>query len=230
MAVDLQWSEDNVPYAPRFGDSYFSKAGGRAETEHVFLSGNDLPRRWLGRSHFSIGELGFGTGLNFFHTLWRLRMLGAGGQVVPRLRFVSFEMYPLDPDDMRRCLREWPELLPVAEPFLENWALPEGWSVFEQDDVVLQLAIGDAGAMIGQLEGAMDCWYLDGFSPAKNPGLWSENLLGAVALKTAEDGSFATYTAAGWVRRNLENAGFNVVKCPGFAGKRDMSRGVIKLT
>ena len=43
--------------------------------------------------------------------------------------------------------------------------------------------------------------------------------------KTAEGGTFATYTSAGWVRRNLEAAGFQVERIKGHAGKRQMSIG-----
>ena len=38
-------------------------------------------------------------------------------------------------------------------------------------------------------------------------------------------GTFGTYAAAGFVRRNLTAAGFTVERQPGFAGKREMLRG-----
>jgi tRNA U34 5-methylaminomethyl-2-thiouridine-forming methyltransferase MnmC len=47
----------------------------------------------------------------------------------------------------------------------------------------------------------------------------------AVFDRTQPGGTFATYTAAGWVRRNLQAAGFDVEKVPGFGGKREMMRG-----
>jgi tRNA U34 5-methylaminomethyl-2-thiouridine-forming methyltransferase MnmC len=64
---------------------------------------------------------------------------------------------------------------------------------------------------------------LDGFAPAKNPELWSEDLMAEVGRHTAPGGTAATYTAAGFVRRGLAAAGFTVVRRPGFAGKRHMS-------
>jgi tRNA U34 5-methylaminomethyl-2-thiouridine-forming methyltransferase MnmC len=73
-----------------------------------------------------------------------------------------------------------------------------------------------------------DAWFLDGFSPSRNPQMWSAELLAMVAAKTAPGGTFATYSAAGWVRRNLQAAGFDVEKRPGHAGKRDMSIGKLK--
>ncbi|MEM8704474.1 MAG: MnmC family methyltransferase, partial [Pseudomonadota bacterium] len=52
-----------------------------------------------------------------------------------------------------------------------------------------------------------------------------QDLLARAAALTASDGTLATYTAAGWVRRNLQAAGFTIEKKPGFAGKREMIVG-----
>ena len=53
----------------RFGDLYFAAQDGLAETELVFLSGNDLPQRMQNKTHFTVAETGFGTGLNFLAIL-----------------------------------------------------------------------------------------------------------------------------------------------------------------
>ena len=45
----VTWRDRNIPVSTRFDDPYFSLAGGLAETRHVFLSGNDLPARFLPR-------------------------------------------------------------------------------------------------------------------------------------------------------------------------------------
>jgi tRNA U34 5-methylaminomethyl-2-thiouridine-forming methyltransferase MnmC len=70
-----------------------------------------------------------------------------------------------------------------------------------------------------------DAWFLDGFAPSRNPDMWSLELMQALFDKTRSGGSFATYAAAGFVRRNLQAAGFTVDRRPGFAGKREMLRG-----
>ena len=57
----VDWGE-GAPHSTVFGDIYFS-GDGPAETAHVFLEGNDLPRRFEQAERFSIGELGFGSGL-----------------------------------------------------------------------------------------------------------------------------------------------------------------------
>jgi tRNA U34 5-methylaminomethyl-2-thiouridine-forming methyltransferase MnmC len=68
---------------------------------------------------------------------------------------------------------------------------------------------------------------LDGFSPAKNPDLWSREILAEVARHTAQGGTFATDTAAGHVRRALADAGFDVARVAGYGRKRHMSKGVL---
>jgi tRNA U34 5-methylaminomethyl-2-thiouridine-forming methyltransferase MnmC len=74
----------------------------------------------------------------------------------------------------------------------------------------------------------VDAWFLDGFSPAKNPELWEPALLRAVAHHSAPGATLATYSAAGAVRRNLEAAGFAITRRPGFGRKRHMTTGTLK--
>ncbi|MEM9737116.1 MAG: MnmC family methyltransferase, partial [Pseudomonadota bacterium] len=73
--------------------------------------------------------------------------------------------------------------------------------------------------------GMAEAWFLDGFAPARNPELWEPDLLAEVARHTAPEGTFATYTAAGHVRRTLEAVGFAVERRPGFGRKRHMTAG-----
>ena len=76
----VRFLEGGVPYSEIFEDIYFSPEGGLAETRYVFIDGNGLPARFAGRSRFVVGELGFGTGLNFLATLheWRETWLSRG--------------------------------------------------------------------------------------------------------------------------------------------------------
>ena len=89
----------------------------------------------------------------------------------------------------------------------------------------ITVILGDARQTLPQWQGQADAWYLDGFSPARNPELWSPELLAEVARHTRPHGSFATYTAAGHVRRALQAAGFQVERRPGYGQKRHMTRG-----
>ena len=212
----LEWQGGVLPVSTRFGDPYFSVADGLAETRHVFLAGNGLPGRFS--AGFHIAELGFGTGLNLLATVMAWREAAAGS-----LRYTSFEAYPLGAASIARALEAFPEARAVAGPFLAQWAKGSRRIVLE--GVVADIIIGDARETLPAWDGKADAWYLDGFSPARNPELWSPDLMAAVARHTAPGGSFATYTAAGQVRRSLAAAGFQVERLPGHGRKRHMTAG-----
>ncbi|PYE84899.1 tRNA (5-methylaminomethyl-2-thiouridine)(34)-methyltransferase MnmD [Pseudoroseicyclus aestuarii] len=212
MTTDaLDWTEEGTPVSRRFDDPYFSLASGLEETRHVFFGGNDLPARL--RAGFRIAELGFGTGLN-------LLALNALRGDLP-LRFTSFEAFPLTREDAGRALAAFPDL--DAAPLLAAWdrlgqGAVEVWPGLEVD-----LILGDARQTLPAWDGLADAWFLDGFSPAKNPELWGAELLEAVAAHTAPGGTLATYTAAGHVRRALEAAGLAVERRSGYGRKRHMT-------
>ena len=212
----LTWS-DGVPVSKRFGDPYFSLNGGLAETAHVFHHGNDLAARL--RNGFQIAETGFGTGLNLLATiaLWQnLRREGT-------LRFTSFEAFPLSLNELAQAHSAFPELADTASRLRSYWST--GARRFTLDGVAIHIIEGDARTTLPAWPDRADAWFLDGFSPAKNPELWSGDLMAQVAVHTAPGGTFATYTAAGPVRRALSAAGFEVSRVPGFGRKRHMSKG-----
>lgn len=213
--ADLAWRDDVVPVSKQFDDPYFSLDNGLAETRFVFLSGNDLPARF--RPGFHIAELGFGTGLNMLAALMAWR---AAGMTSP-LRFTSFEAYPMTADDITRALAAFPEIAAIADPFLAQWA--EGKRRIELSDLIADIHIGDARSCLTAWKGQADAWFLDGFSPAKNPELWEPALMTEVGRHTAPNGTAATYTAAGFVRQGLSAAGFTVSRIKGFGRKRHMT-------
>ncbi|MFN3294536.1 MAG: tRNA (5-methylaminomethyl-2-thiouridine)(34)-methyltransferase MnmD, partial [Gemmobacter sp.] len=88
-----------------------------------------------------------------------------------------------------------------------------------------EVIVGDVRQTLPAWPGRADAWFLDGFSPAKNPEMWGAALMAEVAAHTAPGGTFATYTAAGHVRRALQAAGFQVTRSAGFGAKRHMSAG-----
>lgn len=211
----LEWKDGIVPVSTRFDDPYFSLANGLSETRHVFLAGNDLPQRF--RPGFHIAELGFGTGLNLLATL-----IDAADHPGP-LRFTSFEAFPLSVADIARALEAFPEARAVADPFLAAWGA--GQTRFTLGPIAVEVILGDVRETLPRWQGVADAWFLDGFSPAKNPEMWAPELMAEVGSHTADDGTFATYTAAGFVRRGLAEAGFTVTRAPGHGHKRHMSRG-----
>ncbi|GAB1231759.1 bifunctional tRNA (5-methylaminomethyl-2-thiouridine)(34)-methyltransferase MnmD/FAD-dependent 5-carboxymethylaminomethyl-2-thiouridine(34) oxidoreductase MnmC [Ferrigenium sp. UT4] len=226
----LHW-KDNQPYSERFGDVYFSTDSGLEETRHVFLRGNDLARRFAalraGES-FCIGESGFGTGLNFLCAWQLFEQCATPGA---SLDFFSVEKFPLEQDELRAALALWPELQAQSDRLIARWQrrVP-GWNRwhFAAGRVRLTLALDDIADALPKLpQAAVDAWFLDGFSPAKNPDMWSGAVLSGLARASHATTTLATYTSAGWVRRGLQQAGFAVERVPGFGRKREMVRGCL---
>ncbi len=188
-----------------------------------FLRGNDVQERWTTAEDFSIGELGFGTGLNLLET-WRQWIDQRGER--QQLLFTSFELYPMTADEITRAIAPWPILETLRSKLVENWDDAMSSKPIQLDaQTTFQLVVGDVRETLPSWNNNADAWFLDGFAPSKNPQMWEEMLMQSLANKTTPQGTFATYTAAGWVRRNLQAAGFEVQKCPGHAGKREMMRG-----
>ncbi|WP_421439334.1 tRNA (5-methylaminomethyl-2-thiouridine)(34)-methyltransferase MnmD [Agrobacterium tumefaciens] len=221
----LDWREGDMPYSLAFDDHFYCQTDGRLECGHVFLSGNGLPQRWLEReSIFRIGELGFGTGLNLCET-WRKWKEVRNGH--SKLHFMSFELYPMKADEIDRALSRWPEVDTERKALVARWpADPKGEVDIELDDQTrLTVVCGEALTGISGRSEGFDAWFLDGFAPARNPDMWSLEIMQTLFGKTVPGGTFATYAAAGFVRRNLIAAGFELERRKGFAGKREMLCG-----
>ncbi len=221
---NISWRSDAIPVSNRFDDPYYSAENGLAETRHVFLAGNDLPDRWRDRARFTIGELGFGTGLNFLATWKAWRDSGQTG----RLSFVSVEGYPLDADSVRRASAAFPEVSELAKTLIDRLPLRRpGHHLLHFDDglVTLLLVYDEVASALDDVALLADAWYLDGFAPVRNPAMWAPDILSRVAARSASDATVATFTSAGTVRRGLVEAGFTMEKRPGFGSKRECLTG-----
>ncbi len=241
-AADLQWSEHDEPFSSAFGDIYFSRGDGLAETEYVFLAQNRLAERWQALDPqrggvFTIAETGFGTGLNFL-CAWRLWKKTAPPSW--RLHYVSVEKFPLDRTTLERALQQWrhieqfPELSEILlsqyPPRIRDFHLRH-----LTEAVTLQLLFGDATEQLHALHDSaapalinnfhIDAWFLDGFAPAKNPEMWQPELFEQIGRLSKPGTTFATFTVAGIVKRGMQTAGFAIEKFPGFGSKRQMLRG-----
>lgn len=229
--AEVTWRDDTIPVSTRFDDPYYSLEDGLAETRHTFLAGNDLPARFV--DGFHVAELGFGTGLNLLATLRAWRDSGTEG----RLHYTSFEAYPMSAETASKALAAFPQLASEAAEIMPIWNTPipkrnspmpiENTWALDLPDLTLRVIVGDARATVPAWDGQADAWFLDGFSPAKNPELWEPALMQAVATQTKQQGTCATYTAAGAVRRALTDAGFTVERTPGYGRKRHMTRGYL---
>ncbi len=234
--AELGWNEAGTPVSDQFDDVYFSNVNGLEETRYVFLKQNHLPERWqeFDQRRFVIGETGFGTGLNFL-AVWQWFnefRRNHPDAALKELHFISFEKYPLSLADLKKAHEAWPELAEYAEKLQKHYpaAVPECHRIVLEDGAItLDLWFGDIKDCMPQVpyneQGLIDAWFLDGFAPSKNPEMWNQNLFNNMAKLAKQDCTVATFTAAGFVRRGLNEAGFAMKKVKGFGTKREMIAG-----
>lgn len=235
QTADLDWQTVDgidIPVSRQFGDVYFSKDNGLLETRHVFLNGNDLPERLAQLQdfeYFSVGETGFGTGLNIL-ALWQLWR-----QVRPdnrsRLHAVSVEKFPLSKADLIRALQAWPELQPLAQQLIAQYPLPLAGChrlSFPDERFSLDLWLGDAHDVFPAMERTrqVNAWFLDGFAPSCNPDMWEEHVLSHIVRLSGYGTSFSSFSVAGVLKRGLRQHGIAIRRPRGFGHKREMLKGI----
>lgn len=232
--ANIRQDDKGIPHSDDYQDCYYSHNDGLAESRYVFLQGNAIQQRWQHQATFVIAETGFGTGLNFLAT-WQAWRETPVSERPKHLHFISFEKHPIPKPTLQLIHQQWQqqgwnELLPLAKQLQAHY--PEtiaGFhrAFFEHHQVSLTLCFMPAMEALKQLSITVNAWYLDGFSPSKNPDLWSLELLESIANLSDDNTSFATFTAASEVRKNLQKVGFDVQKRKGFGKKREMLHGTL---
>mgnify|MGYP000856125672 CR=1 FL=1 len=206
-------------------DIFYSKTDGLAESRFVFMQSGAIVNAWHDRDQFIIGELGFGTGLNFLAVWDAWRTSRKPGAI---LHFVSVEAYLLPASEVANALALWPELSALAAALLARWpkrakGFQRLW--FEADGICLTLIIDQVVPALRGLTADIDAWFLDGFAPSRNKAMWSDEVFAELGRLSKPQASLATYTVAGDVRRGLSLAGFELKRLPGFASKRERLTG-----
>lgn len=232
----LHWRDDGMPYAVDYKDVYFSGDDAAGESVHVFLDGNRLRERWLAMhrgSRFTIVELGFGSGLNFMQSV---RLWQETSSPKCRLHYLAFELHPLTTADMQRIHAHWPELETFSRSLLSLYTDHSAGChrLHIADNVILDLYYGDATELLRSHSAfshcAIDCWFLDGFSPAVNASLWQSSLFARIREISKPGTTLSSYSVAGQVRQGLAAVGFQISKEPGFGRKRHMLSANLPMT
>jgi tRNA 5-methylaminomethyl-2-thiouridine biosynthesis bifunctional protein len=225
--ADLIWREGQ-PFSNRYGDIYHAPDGSD-EVERVFLAPAGFGELLSSRDEILVGELGFGTGLNF--AVCARHCLAAS----VRLHFVSVEAAPIAPDAFAEISRRRRESEPVYDPLAERYPpLIHGWHQRRLFGGRIRLSVfwGDADRGLDYLATGQrrpfDLWLLDGFAPDRNPGMWSPELLGRMAETCGRGSRVTTFTAAGRVRRALAEAGFAMRRVDQRPHKRESLAGVFE--
>lgn len=229
--AEVSWQTPATPRSMAHGDIYWSPDQGPAEKQHVFIEGNQLRRRWqrLARGHFTLAEIGFGFGLNCLLTanVWRQQR-----PVHSMLNYIAFEKSPLRPADLQSLYSRLGALPGIDGKILQRHAgillerhplpTPGHHLIWLDDDICLDLVIGDVNDTLHDTDARVDAWYLDGFSPSSNPDAWDSTLLRRMADMGRPGSTLATYSVAGEVRKSASEAGFRIERRPGFGNKAEM--------
>ena len=224
--------KNNTLFSEEFDDLYSSAKGAVAECNHVFIKGNNLNERFenLGEnSKFYIGEIGFGIGINFLTTCKSWLDHTKQNQV---LEFYSFDKYLFRLSDFKTLNVSCPDLKEYISELERNYPRnilgAQKISLFG-GRIILNLIIGeiDNTQEYIKLMDKVDAWYFDGFSPSKNPDLWSIKLFKCIHKSCHENTTFSTYTSSGLVKNNLTESGFNHSRAMGFSDKRHMLKGTV---
>ena len=211
----LRWVGDQ-PFSQQFGDIYHAPDG-VAEVQRVFVEPQHLIERLTAcRGTFTVGELGFGTALNFAVIAQRHLECSTPDA---RLHFISVEKHPIHQRDFaelavrrRRTLPIYDELSRVYPPALAGWHRRH----LAGGRITLSVFFGDGAAGLADIVDRqrlpVDAWLLDGFAPDRNPDLWRDELWRTIATLSGEGTTVATFSAVGAVRRALAAAGFAMRK------------------
>lgn len=230
----LIW-RDGRPYSEEFDDIYYSSEEsegipGESEFLHVFFKHNRLPERWLGRNDFVIAELGLGSTLNCVLTIREWLKHCAQQDLEKTLHYIAIEKHPLSANAIKELLGRHSQLKEICEQLIENYPpavkATHCRSLFN-GRVIIHYKFMDVSEALQNEKLNIDAWYLDGFAPAKNPDMWSQQLFNNIAANSGTDATCSTYTSAGQVKRNLVSAGFAVKKVTGFGNKREMLTAVL---
>ena len=218
--------KENTLFSNKYSDIYYSKQGGFKEKTYIFIENSFLLKK-LHRKFLTIFEFGFGTGLTFFSLLKKLKQLNLETEIT----YFSVESYLLPKEVIQNLIQEENSLEEELGLFLELYN-PQSMDFIQNiklnKNLTLKLIHSDVKEVFLKIQPKVDVWFLDGFSPNKNPEMWSDSLFEFIKKNSKFDSSFATYTTARIVKEGMLKSGFEIQKLKGYANKREMLNGFKK--
>ncbi len=206
----IDFDQFGRPVSVRYRVPYCDASDPWNTAHSCFVDGAQLRPRWRGRRLFTVLELGFGLGVNFLATLdaWM-----RDPSRPTRLVFVSIEDEALSAIDLRRAHDALGIDSAQASTLRDRWPMTTPGLhriAFFGGSASLILAFGAAETLLAKLDTPADAFYLDGFAPALNPGMWNEAVMRNLARLARPDAVAAARTGARPVRAALARAGFSV--------------------
>lgn len=220
----IRVTSDGSPtvWDPNANESFHSRFGAVQESEWIFIKAGLNLVLERGEGNLNILEIGMGSGLNVLLTINTLRSSNI------KLMYDTVEMHPLSEElycrfshDMVANGIDAQEVLKVIHE--SNWG---EWTCLENTKYLRKLNV-DAVSFEFE-KNTYDLIYFDAFSPARQPEMWSESMLGKMASALTDNGVFVTYCSKGDVQRILKDAGLTVERLDGPPGKRHIIRAIKK--
>jgi len=82
--------------------------------------------------------------------------------------------------------------------------------VYENEELFIEVFLGDAREYVRKFHNSFDIVYQDAFSPSTNPILWTKEYFSDIAAAIKEDGIVTTYSTALKTRLALYENGFHI--------------------
>jgi tRNA 5-methylaminomethyl-2-thiouridine biosynthesis bifunctional protein len=192
----------------------------------VYLDGNNLAERWNVKKDrsFTIGEIGFGAGLNFLITA-KAWLKGCTGQTKTRtLNYISTEKSPLPKQELALILSQESELSELAEDLIKYYPPPISGIhrlYFKDKNIVLTLMYGDSYDMFSSIKNSehpffvrennpiFDTWFIADFSKKNNLDLLSADLFRVIADLSQPGTTFSTFTKDNLIKKRFMEVGFS---------------------
>lgn len=202
-------------FVPELNEHYHSVNGARQESEHIFIK---TALEQSPETNIRILEVGFGTGLNAYLTLLRLR------DTTKVVDYTGLELYPLQESIISQLNYTEKDSSESQELFRQLHRVP--WNVRTEITIYFYLTKinTDFRLLNWQVNEPYNIIYFDAFAPDKQPDMWSQDIFDYLYANTAKGGILTTYCAKGVVRRMMQQAGYKVERLPGPPGKREMLR------
>lgn len=197
-------------------ETYHSVHGAIQESRHVFIDkGLSHILSHNGLADVNILEVGFGTGLN------ALLSAQAAAHFQVRLNYATIEAFPI-------AREVWSKLNytdTLGDAALFETLHEASWEI--EHTVLPNFLLKKYYATLQEvklLPEAFDLIYYDAFAPAKQPEMWTHDILEKVAGTMRSNGVLVTYCARGQLKRDLVALGLKVETLPGPPGKKEMVR------
>ena len=198
-------------FNPAYEDYYHSKSGALEEAFEKFVKPCKINEM---KGPIKILDIGFGLGYN---------AIAAIDSTDNEIEIISLE---------KEFIPDLPDLKPKLKHYwiiekLEYDPITKSY-LYEDKRIHLKIKIGDAVNLIKTINDKFDAVFLDPFSPAKNPELWTLEFFKDIKQRMKQGAILATYSYAKKIRNNLSKAGF-VVKNGPVIGRRSPSTIAINI-